>query len=109
MTRRDVIMMSAFGALTLVMLPAGAIGQQKSPKEQLVGTWTLVSSDTVGSNGARTPTFGAAARGVVVFAPGGRYTMIFANTNFPKFSSNNRTSGPAAENKAVVQGTLGHV
>jgi hypothetical protein len=108
MNRRDMIAVSASGALALVMLPSGAIGQQKSLKEQLAGTWTLVSSDTVAPNGTRTPTFGATAKGIAVFDPGGRYTFSFTSTGLPKFASNNRTNGTPEEYKAVVQGSLSH-
>jgi Lipocalin-like domain len=108
MNRRDMIIVSAIGTLALIMLPPGAIGQQKSLKDQLVGTWTLVSSDTVAPNGARTPTFGTAAKGVAVFDPGGRYTFSFVSTGLPKFASNNRMNGTPEEHKAVVQGSLAH-
>jgi Lipocalin-like domain len=107
MNRRDVIGVCAIAALAFVM-PSGAIGQQKSLKEQLVGTWMLVSSDTVAPNGTRTPTFGAAAKGIAVFDPSGHYTFVFTSASLPKFASNNRSSGTADENKAVVQGTLSH-
>jgi Lipocalin-like domain len=108
MNRRDMITVSAFGTLALVLLPTGAIGQQKSLKDQLAGTWTLVSSDTVAPNGTRTPTFGANPKGIAVFDPGGRYVFAFTSTSLPKFASNNRMSGTPEEHKAVIQGSLSH-
>jgi hypothetical protein len=108
MNRRDMIPVSAIGTLALVMLTTGATGQPKSLKDQLTGTWTLVSSDTVAPNGTRTPTFGAGAKGIAVFDPAGHYTFVFTSASLPKFTSNNRSSGTADENKAVVQGTLSH-
>jgi Lipocalin-like domain len=108
MNRRDMIVVSAIGTLTLVMVPTGAIGQQKSLKDQLIGTWTLVSSDTVAPNGTRTPTFGTSAKCVAVFDPGGRYTFSFVSTSLPKFASNNRMNGTPEEHKAIVQGSLAH-
>jgi len=44
MNRRYIISVSALMALGLALLPSSAISQQKSLKEQLVGTWTLVSA-----------------------------------------------------------------
>jgi Lipocalin-like domain len=47
MNRRSVLGITAMAGLGLVMLLGNALGQQKSPKEQLLGTWSLVSIDAV--------------------------------------------------------------
>lgn len=44
MKRRDMIGISAMVAIGFALLPTGAVTQQESLKEQLVGTWTLVST-----------------------------------------------------------------
>jgi hypothetical protein len=44
--------------------------------------------------------------GVVVFEPNGRFVQALARSDLPKFASNNRSTGTADENKAVVQGSL---
>jgi len=43
MNRRCILSISAMTALGLALLPGSAVAQQKSLKETLVGTWTLVS------------------------------------------------------------------
>ena len=40
MNRRSVLSVSAIAVLGLALLPATAFSQQKSLKEQIVGTWT---------------------------------------------------------------------
>ncbi len=108
MNRRDVIISSAIAVLGVAMLPSGAVSQQKTLKEQLVGTWMLVASDTVQPNGARSPTFGPNPKGIAVFDANGHYVFEFNSSSLPKFAANNRTVGTAEENKAVVQGSLAH-
>ena len=44
MNRRYIISLSALTALGLALLPSNAISQEKSLKDQLVGTWIYVSS-----------------------------------------------------------------
>ena len=79
-----------------------------SLRAQLIGTWTVVSVDTVAAGGARTPTYGPNPRGTVMFDARGNYALILAKVGMPKFASDNRTQGSAEENRAVVQGTLAH-
>jgi lipocalin-like protein len=108
MNRRSILSISAITALGLVLLPSDPVAQQKSLKEELVGTWMLVSSDTVQANGTRSPTFGPNPKGIAVFGSGGHYALEFTDSSLPKFAANNRTTGTAEENKAVVQGSLAH-
>ncbi len=41
----------------------------------------------------------------MVLTPGGRFSMIMMRASLPKFASNNRMTGTAEENQAVVQGS----
>lgn len=105
--RRRLAAAATFLCLGVALPAADGFAQQRSLKDQIVGTWALVSSDTV-QNGARSPTFGPNPKGIAVFDSGGRYVFTFVNSSLPKFADNNRTAGTADENKAVVQGTLTH-
>lgn len=93
--------------LGIVSLPIGATAQN-APKDQILGTWLLVSSDTVQPNGSRAPTFGPNPKGIAVFDAGGHYVMMFNNSAVPKIATNNRNTATSEENKAVVQGGLVH-
>jgi hypothetical protein len=108
MNRRIILSLSAMTALGFVFLPGASIAQHKSLKEQIIGTWSLVSSETVQQNGTRSPTFGPNAKGIAIFDHGGNYVFSFVSSNLPKFTHNNRNAGTAEENKAVVEGSLGH-
>ncbi len=98
----------ALSFLGLVFLAGDAAGQQKTLKEQLVGTWTYVSVDVVRSDGSRFPLFGPNPSGLASFDANGRYLLLTARMDLPKFASNNRNGGTAEENRAVVQGSIAH-
>lgn len=92
-----------------VALPSGdAVGQQKTMKEQVVGTWAYVSVDTVRPDGSRVPMFGPNPQGLAIFDGNGHYVLMTSRSGLPKFASNNRAEGTPEENKAVVQGSISH-
>ena len=105
MNRRSVLSMSAMTALGLTLLPGSAIAQQQSLKEQLVGTWTVVSSANVAPDGSKRQIFGANPKGVLVLDASGRYAQIIVRPDRPKFKASNRLDGTPEENKAAIQGT----
>lgn len=88
-----------------VALPAGdAVGQQKTLKEQLVGTWTLVSVTTKLPDGS--PAWGSNPKGLLIFTDNGRYSSQIVRSDRPKFASKNRIKGTPDENKAAVHGAI---
>lgn len=62
MYRRNVLGLSVISALGLAMLPVSAVAQQKSIKEQLVGTWTATSWEQANKDGTKFQRFGANRR-----------------------------------------------
>jgi hypothetical protein len=74
--------------------------------QDIVGAWVLVSS-VAEQGGAKVDTYGPKPKGRLLFGSDGRYTLIFVG-DVPKFASNNRASGTAEENRAVVQGSIAH-
>jgi hypothetical protein len=104
MNRRSILSLSAITALGVASLPGSAVAQQRTLKEQLVGTWTLVSSSTKAADGS--PFWGANPKGQTIFTDNGRFSSHVMRGDRAKFASNNRAQGTADENKAVAQGTI---
>src|SRR5436309_15495741 len=104
MNRRSVFSMSALMALGVALLPSNVVGQQKSIKEQLVGTWTFVSSTTKLSDGS--PAWGTNPKGLLIFTENGYFASQIVRSDLPKFASKSRAQGTPEENKAVVQGSI---
>lgn len=94
--------------LGVSLLSGDAAGQEKTLKEQIVGTWTYVSVDTVRPDGSRVPMFGPNPRGLASFDGDGNYILLTTRPGQPKFASNNRMEGTPEEYKAVVQGSIAH-
>ena len=88
-----------------IVLVGDAVAQQKTLKEQLVGTWTLVSNDLVAPDGTRRQNFGPNPKGILIIDANGRYAQIQLNPNRPKFKGRTRLDGAPEENKAVLQAT----
>src|SRR5215469_5514073 len=106
MNRRSLLSTAALGVVGLTLLPCHTFGQQQSLKERLLGTWTLVSIDSVRQDGGRSPLFGADPKGLAVFDDRGHYVISVMRSDRPAFAVNDRTQGTAEENKATSQGTI---
>jgi Lipocalin-like domain len=105
---RHLLSVCAIAALALAVLPSASVAQQKSMKDQLVGTWTLLLNDYVKADGTHVPAFGPNPTGSVVFSPDGHYSLQIMRASLPKFASSNRYKGTTDENKAVVGGIITH-
>ena len=87
------------------LFASDASAQQKTLKEQLVGTWTFVGS--TGKNPDGSPIWGSNPKGLLIFTDNGRYSSHIVRTDVPKFAAKNRLQGTPDENKAAVHGSIG--
>jgi Lipocalin-like domain len=108
MKRRNILGLSVIAALGLAFLPGSTLAQQKSLKEQLVGTWTVASWEQTNKDGTKLQRFGANPKGVNVFDANGRFFVMFARADLPKFASNNPMKTTPEENKAVMEGSIAY-
>jgi hypothetical protein len=98
MNRRSMIQTSVITALGLAISLSSAMAQTKSLKDQLVGSWTLASAEPYGTN----------PKGSYMFDANGRFSAILMRNDLPKYTSNSRTQGTAAEYKATVDGSIAY-
>jgi hypothetical protein len=84
MNRRTTLSMTTTALVCLVVgiSTSGSVAQQRSLKEQLLGTWTLVSSNQVLPDGRKEKQFGGSPRGINIFDPNGRFFLMIANPHF---------------------------
>jgi hypothetical protein len=94
-----IIGISATTALGMSLLAGSVAGQQKSLKEQLLGTWTLVSHESVSM-------YGANPKGVAFFDPSGQFIITVMRSDRANYAFNHPAQGTAEENKATAQGTM---
>src|SRR3984893_17044320 len=88
MNRRTPLAMTITALCLAVSLSSSAsLAQQKTLKEQLVGTWTLVSSDQVRPDGSKLNQFGGNPKGINVFDPNGRFFLMIASADNSQIAS----------------------
>lgn len=96
-------------AVSVLFLAAGllagdAAAQQKTLKEQIVGTWTFVSSTSKLPDGS--PMWGSKPKGLLTFTENGRYSSLIMRSDRPKYASNNRMKGTPEEHRATAQASI---
>ena len=69
--------------------------------------WTVVSV-TLEQDGKKIDMYGSNPQGQAIFAPNGRFSIMFIRSDVPKFASTNREAGTPEENKAAVQGSIAY-
>lgn len=100
---------------TAVLLCTGVVfsaslasAQQTSLKQQLVGTWTLVSWNQTNKDGTKFQRFGANPKGIGVFDANGHFVVMFARPDLPKIAANNPSNPTPDEAKAIVGGAISY-
>ena len=103
-------MLTATTVSVLIMggaLPTGdAVAQQKSLKEQLVGTWIYVSSTSTRADGSKTDR--PNLKGIVIYTSDGHFAFVSVRTDLPKLASPDRARATAEEARAVVAGSIAY-
>src|SRR5262249_45909163 len=74
--------------LSLALLGISVPANSQALKQQLVGTWTFVSSTTKLPDGA--PAWGTNPKGLLIFTQNGYYSSQIVRSDLPKFASNSR-------------------
>jgi len=108
MKRRSILFLSAIVTLGSAMLPGSAVGQQKSLKERLVGTWTLVSSTSIRPDGTKTDVYGPNPKGIVIYTSDGYFVLLNSRADLPKLAASDRARATSEEARAVVAGSLAY-
>jgi hypothetical protein len=105
MNRRTTLAMTTTALLCLAvgLSASNSLAQQKSLKEQLLGTWTLVSSDQVRADGSKLKQFGANPKGINVFDANGRFFMMVASADNSQIASNGRGKTNPEEDGLTVE------
>jgi hypothetical protein len=109
MNRCNLVSSSAVAVMGFALLPSGVIAQQGTLKQQLVGTWMLVSCEAPA--GTTQQPFCANPSGSQSFDANGRYTQVIAARGRPKATASpdgllNRADIKPEEYKAVAQGVV---
>jgi hypothetical protein len=108
MNRRIVVALTTALGLGLAASPGDVFAQQKSLKDQLVGTWLVVSWDQTNKDGSKFRRFGATPKGINIFDASGHFVAVFARADLPKLKSNSPSNPTPEEAKAIVSGAISY-
>ena len=108
MNRRNILSLSVITTFGLALCSGSAFAQQKSIKDQLVGTWTVTSQEQVRKDGSKVERFGANPKGIAIFEANGLFVTILARPDLPKLASNDPMNPSPAEAKALAVGSLAY-
>ena len=98
----------AISAFAFALLPGSAVSQQKSLKDQLVGTWTLVSWEQTRADGSKNHRFGASPKGVNTFDANGNFSLIIMRPDLPKIAAGDPEKPTPEEALAVARGAIAY-
>ena len=92
--------------LAAALVTNDASGRQTaaSARQQLIGTWTFVSTIRPDGGSAWDPN----AKGLLVFTDKGYFSIQVMRGDRPKFASNSRMKGTPEENSAAIRGILNY-
>src|SRR5215212_476669 len=101
---------AALVALLAALAPSPhAPAQTGSAKDQLVGTWKLVSwKIDLGDGKVADSPYGASPAGWIMYQPDGHVCVMVARADRPKFVANSALSGTPEEIKAAFEGYAGY-
>jgi hypothetical protein len=106
MNTRRILAISTLASIGVAFSAGLVLAQQKSLKEQLVGTWNLVSDDSIANDGSKKAIFGAHPVGVMMLDANGHYAEVFDDPGRPKWKSAVRTQTTPEEYTTAAKGLL---
>jgi hypothetical protein len=101
------VAVAVFGGGITGASSAWAQQKGKTLKQQVVGTWVLVSAENTSPDGSKSYPFGPTPKGRIILDASGNVVVLNINPALPKIASNSRATGTPEENKAIVSQSLG--
>src|SRR5215467_4071304 len=94
------------GLIALMLFASPSAAQQKSLRDQIVGTWNFVVAEVVAPDGKKSWPFGETPTGILIFTAGGQFAQIHVASDVPKIASNNRLTGTPEEYAAIMRHSI---
>ena len=92
--------------LGTALMPVSVTAQEKSLKDQLVGTWVYDSSTITRADGTKSDR--PNLKGMVIYTPEGRFMFINVGTDTPRIASNDRARATPEEAISVLSKTIAY-
>jgi hypothetical protein len=105
---RKLLGLSAILLLGLTPFAEDAIGQQATLKEQIVGTWSVVSWEQTRPDGQIVQAFGANPIGMNTFDASGHFSLVILRRDLPKVAGKDRMKPTPEEALAIATGLVAY-
>ena len=92
--------------LGTALMPVSVTAQEKSLKEQLVGTWVYDSSTITRADGTKSDR--PNLKGMVIYTSEGRFMFINVGTDTPRIAANDRARATPEEAISVLSKTIAY-
>jgi hypothetical protein len=106
MYRRCALNLGAIALVAITAFPDSSIAQEKSLKDQLVGTWIYVSSTGRRDDGSVVPR--PSLQGAVTYTADGHFHFITTRTDAPKLASSDPARPTPEEAMAIASGSIAY-
>ena len=92
--------------LAIALAGGQAEAQQKSLRDQIVGTWNFGVAEVIAPDGKKSFPFGETPKGVLIFTADGHFAQIHVASDVPKIASGNRLTGTPEEYAAIMRRSI---
>ena len=106
MKRASIVGTFSIAMMAWVLMSQTVMSQQKSLKQQLIGTWIYVSSTAKRDDGSNVPR--PSAQGAVTYTADGRFHFITTRTDAPKYASGDLARPSPDEAMAIASGSIAY-
>ena len=102
---------SAFTSISIVLLCSGllssgdAAAQQKTLRDQILGTWSFVSTVNTRPDGSKYNPWGENPTGILMYSPNGRFAFMIIRSDIPKLD---REKGTPEQFTAAYNGQIAY-
>lgn len=94
--------------LALLLVAGGASAQPASIREGIQGAWSFVSVVSERDDGTTAQPFGEAPKGIILFTPGGHFSLFQSQAVLPRLAANDRARATAEEARAIIGGAIAY-
>jgi len=106
MNRRYALGACAAALISTVAFPNNGVSQERSLKDQLVGTWIYVSSTGTRDDGSAVQR--PSLRGAVTYTAEGRFHFMTVRADAPKYASGDSARPSPEEAMAIASGVIAY-
>ncbi len=97
----------ATAALVLASSLNSALAQEKTLKEQIIGTWLVVSGTATLADGTKVDR--SNSKSMVIYTADGHFAFLSIRPDLPKIAANDRAKATPEEARAILAGSIAYL